>query len=234
MDPKTFPRLFELYELIPKGIESDQFYFPRFDKTIMLSPTAKFHFQLLENELSKLDKASWQLMKNEVKSLLVNKDPKRNWEQLISKLNEAKGYCYLKKIGCSSVQIIPRSKENGIKTPDLEGTKFETVYLCEVKTINISDFEIEKRKVISARDAQYNLPPDFFDKFDSVVEKAKSQLLSYKKGIISKKIIYFIINFDEPLSIYFECYRAEYKEQIIKHLEGRNYDFDIKIHNLLE
>ena len=96
MDPKTFPRLFELYELIPKGIESDQFYFPRFDKTIMLSPTAKFHFQSLENELSKLDKASWQLMKNEVKSLLVNKDPKRNWEQLISKLN----ICYSTIVSC--------------------------------------------------------------------------------------------------------------------------------------
>src|ERR1039458_3272431 len=72
----------------------------------------------------------------------------RGWQALFDRLNEAKAYRYLTKIGCSSVVFIPRTIK---QTPDSEGWLEGQQILCEVKTINISDEEVNARRSFAVR-----------------------------------------------------------------------------------
>ncbi len=229
-----FPRLYELKDRLPESGDSTSLYFQDFDKTLEISEVARNAFSILESELEVLDGESWKFLRDETTSFLAKRHPERNWQQLFDKLNEAKGYKFLSEIGCSQIRFIPRSKKNGIETPDLEGCSCGGVILCEVKTINISDDEISTRKKFIARSANYELPEPFFEKFDSTLKKAESQLLSYRQGDTSRRIAYFIINFDEPLSLNFDCYRVEYRKQLRAHIAKiQPAKIEIKVHDLL-
>jgi len=184
--------------------------------------------------LGALDHEAWEFLKNEAVSLLSKRCPERNWEQLFNRLNEAKSYKLLKDLGCKQVTFIPRSEKDSEKTPDLEGILFGDLILCEVKTINVSGDEITKRKNIIPRDAEYELSKEFFDKFDSTLDEAESQLLSYRKSDPSRRIVYFVIHFDEPLALMFDGYRTAYGRQLRDHIVGRKSgSVEIKVHGLL-
>ena len=68
------------------------------------------------------------------------------WSRLAAALHvfsEARAYGYLVSIGCTGVRFIPRGKR---KTPDLAATLAGEPVFCEVKTINISGEEADKRR----------------------------------------------------------------------------------------
>ncbi len=229
-----FPRLYELKDQLPQTGNPAHLYFQDFEKTLEVNVSAQNAFQVLERELEELDYKAWELLKNETVSLLSNKHPERNWQQLFNKLNEAKGYKLLSELGCKQIKFIPISKIKGIETPDLEGILCDSVILCEVKTINISDDEIFTRKKFIARDVNYDLSKSFFNQFDSALIKAESQLLSYRKGDSSRRIAYFTIHFDEPLSLNFDCCRTEYRRQLADHIKKKKSGgIEIKIHDLI-
>ena len=57
-------------------------------------------------------------------------------------LNESKGYAYLRSIVCTEVEFIKRQDK---KTPDLRAMLDGNPGFCEVKTINMSQVEADRR-----------------------------------------------------------------------------------------
>lgn len=134
---EEFPRLYEVY------CESEQAnaanYFEDFGR-VLGSPLAQSAYKKLEVELEQLEDIAWQELKQKAINYVVAKDERRAWSQLFDILNEAKGYLYLKSEGCKKIHFIPECK--GSKTPDIRAQCGCSIALLDVKTINVSDEEI--------------------------------------------------------------------------------------------
>ena len=129
-------------------------------------------------------------------------------------------------IGCTEVAFIPEGRS---KTADLKATLVSDTVLCEVKTINSSDGEIDARNEFSVRGIVLHLGSGFFSKLGRDLQLAKAQTDAYCSGIASKKIAYVIANFDDIVHEYSEGYLR----QIRGHLEanplpGLEIIFDVK------
>jgi hypothetical protein len=191
---KNFVRLKELASLHRKDKSS---YFNE-DNDRRRQANEQFEEFLLsyEKELSELDDESWSILKRESESLCVQFDEDRGWTKLFEKLNEAKGYCFLKSKGYSKIGFITPSKEGGVETPDLKGERNTSIALCEVKTKNISDDLIESIDKAAVIRSQENLSDGLKKNLKSTFKKARDQLNSYAKFSNPVKYIYLVINYD--------------------------------------
>src|SRR5580658_6058512 len=104
------------------------------------------------------------------------KDQARKWEPLLNKLNQAKAYNYMVRCGYSHVAFIPAPSVKGKKTPDLEASNATGKAPCEVKTINVSDIEAERRQTGGVATVEDQLNIFFLDKFGSTLRQAKAQI----------------------------------------------------------
>jgi len=194
---RKYIRLSELVSLHHPDDENSYFY--NFWETFYESPERVRAFLLIEKELSTLNDISWCFLKEEAKKFCVKPDERRGWNQLFEKLNEAKGYCFLKLKGCSRIRFIPRANKNNIETPDLVGWRKASQVLCEVKTINISDDLLSARRKRSVMCAQNELTAGLANKLKSTITKAASQLNSYSNLPDTEKYIYIVIAYDDEL-----------------------------------
>jgi hypothetical protein len=154
-------------------------------------------------------------LSSETIPLLTRRDPARGWRALFDKLNEAKGYNYLTRIGCTNVGFIPRSQ--GQKTPDLEGFLGSERVLCEVKTINVSEDECEFRKgMFGVKNIVIQLPRQFLNKLESTLQTAQDQMAVYCPK--AEKIAYVVVNYDDL----FHEYEATYSRQLEQFVSARS------------
>ena len=211
------PRIFELIDLIDDRCDPNA-YFREFESRLPQSKNRERAWTARESEFAALDPEAWGKLKLAARPHLVKKptDP-RGWTQLISTLNEARGYIYLKEKGCLAPAFIPKSKRKGIETPDLKGERDGVEpMLCEVKTLNISDDEVAARGTIRARSTETNLSPQFLKKLQKTIAKAFSQLVNYEPEVKHDRVALIIPNFDEFLGEY----KCEYYAQIDEFLES--------------
>jgi hypothetical protein len=213
MSRAEMPRVYELCDLIADRSNPSS-YFQDFDRSVASEPDKKRVWLSREREFQRLDAAAWEFLKDEALPYLSARDSKRRgWEQLISILNQARAHNYLVDRGCSDVRFVERSKEQNRETPDLEAELYGARIVCEVKTLNASQVEIEWRLSGGVGSGTNVLSAPFFKKLDRTVEKAESQMLSYAAGD-AEHIVFFVLNFDDPLG----DYKADYFEQIDDHL----------------
>lgn len=204
-----FPRIYELRDLfrrdLPEGVR-----FPALDNTIYEFPPKRRFLQGVERDLEQLDPVAWAALKAKVPPLL-KKHRTRVWEPLYDTLNEAKGYNYLTRIGCSAVHFIPTVE--GMKTPDLGALSPEgRSVLCDVKTVNISDIEVHRRREGSVGTTIDQLEDGFFRKIQSDLAHAKTQMVTYAPDASTRKIVYVIVNFDDGLHEYVDRYRVQIEQ----------------------
>ena len=133
-------------------------------------------------------------------------------------LNEAKGFAHLRRIGCTNVRFIPHAAD---KTPDLEGILNGGIVLCEVKTINISKEEAQRRQrvhqgEIVSTDISVRLSDGLLQKFTSTLNDAVGQLGSYDSQGQARRIVFAVIHFDDWVG---NC-QPEYFAQIDRHLQA--------------
>ena len=190
-------------------------YFEKFDASLVDIPSKLKHFEHLEAELTGLDDAAWAYLRAQAIPLFEKKHPLRGWQAAFDKLNEAKAYNYLTRLGCTGVNFIPVSSEAWKKTPDLKAKLGSQEVLCEVKTINPSDVEAHRRSSVAkgqfvVRSTQGSLPEAFFDKLTRTVAMATKQMSSYRPQGDARQIVYVILNFDDSLNEYVD----DYLEQI--------------------
>ncbi|WP_144079039.1 hypothetical protein [Nitrospina gracilis] len=175
-----------------------------------------------EKEFQGLNQIAWDQFKTKVKDsnyLTVNSEL-RGWEQLIGLLNEVRGYNYLKNLDCVDIHFLPNESN---ETPDLEGKFAEEIILCEVKTLNISDEESERRNGLVAGEVLNFLPEGFMDKLGKAIDKAHNQCFSFKPN--ARRIVYININFDDFLG---ES-KQDYYKQIDQYLSNKENFPDIEI-----
>ncbi len=78
--------------------------------------------------------------------------------------------------------------------------KFDAFYtrsVCEVKTINFSDFELDRRQSCSCKEVCYELSDNLSGQLEKVIQKATSQLENYKSSNVINSIIFLNINNDD-------------------------------------
>lgn len=206
------PRVYELLDLIDDPLNPSA-YFQDFDDSVRDEPSKKQVWLSREREFQRLDNESWQFLKKEALQYLKVRDTKRGWQQLITILNQVRAHNYLIDKGCIGVRFIPVSKIEGEETPDIEGTLNGTKVVCEVKTVNISDAEADRRKTRGVGNTERSLDQGFFRKLMCDLLKAESQMKSHG-GEDATRIVFVILNFDDFLGEY----KAEYYEQIDRYL----------------
>jgi hypothetical protein len=205
MSRHELPRIYELRDSLANP-SSQNTYFQDFENSIAAHPVKRKHFIHIEADLSGLDLVAWTYLKTEVAHLFERKDPKRGWQAAFDKLNQAKAYNHLGRLGCADVEFIPESTASGEKTPDLQGRLGTIRVLCEVETINPSDNEAIARGQIIARVIPGRLPDAFFRKLAATLTAAELQMDSYCPDTDVRRIVYVILNFDDNLHEHFEDY----------------------------
>lgn len=214
---KELPRLYELRDQI-KETGCPNAYFQDFENKLKDSHWKEKYLDL-EKELQGLDPNAWEFLKNEACPYLIKNDvTMRGWEQLFNILqNQARAYNYLKRIGCTNVQFIPRSRKRRMETPDLKGMMGLGKVLCEVKTINMSDDEAKSRHNVRVHGCddretkEDQLEDGFFKKLESDITKAKGQLESYDPDPKVRRMVFIVPNFDD-----FFC---EYKDRYFRQID---------------
>jgi hypothetical protein len=200
MYEKELRRIYEIRDAFP---HPDQL-----DASLAAIPRKLTIYREIEADLQALDELSWHFLKSELVS--CRRDSKRGWQSLFDKLNQAKAYRYLKGAGYTDIEFIPPSSLNGCKTPDLRACRKSEKALCEVKTINVSDVEVQRRASGGVQAISDQLDPEFFDKLRSTLTAAESQIKAYESEPATKKIAYVIVNFDDR----FHEYANHYQNQI--------------------
>ena len=216
MSRAELPRVYQLIDLIEDRAHHDS-YFQNFEHSIEEESEKRRVWLAREEELKRLAPEAWNFLKNEALPYLTARSHRgRGWEQLISILNQARAYNFLLDSGCSEIRFIPREKEKGKETPDLEAKLDGIPVICEVKTVNISAQEAEARQSDAPSSTLATLEPGFFNKLTSDLEKAKSQMVSYNNSPDVRHIAFVVVNFDDFLAEY----KTEYYEEIDQHLAG--------------
>ena len=141
---RELPRIYELRDLLPNPPPPGA-YLRNLDELLAEIPQKLRQFRHLERDLQGLDTAAWNFLKSELEPLLTAQDAKRGWQPVWDRLNQAKAYNHLKDAGYHSIEFVPPSTVGGLRTPDLRAELNTTSALCEVKTINISEIEAERR-----------------------------------------------------------------------------------------
>lgn len=220
------PRFYELKDLLGDTSDPDA-YFHNFEERLSNGDWLK-KFADREKKLETLDPDAWHSLKSKVFSYLDQRDSRgRGWQQLFDILGEASAYNYLKdSVGCSNVWFIPESKH---KTPELEGVVNGARVLCEVKTINISDVEVQARhSPPEVRKAQSQLDEGFLRKVDCDIAIAKRQLETYDPTQSARHLVYLNMCFDDWVGHYWEDYREQIQQHLSKHRPSVDVVMDVE------
>ncbi len=178
----------------------------------------------------------------------AGKELPRSWQILLDCRSEARAYNHLASRGYSEVEFIPEAV--GQRTPDFKAMSGNRLVLCEVKTINRSDDECNRSSNSSfqecynyrhdksinfdccdnvssceeVRHGQPDLPQEFFNKLNSIINTAITQMNKYDSAGGAKKLVYIFLNFDDILS---ECL-DRYEKQLAD-FKALNSQSDIEI-----
>lgn len=152
----------------------------------------------------------------------------RGWSQLFDILYQARAYNYLTRKGYSEVRFIERSRRQGIETPDLAAQSDSLPVLCEVKTLNVSETEIQYRHEGGARDTPMQLNEYFCRKVFSTIAKAEGQLRAHPVAGRAGYFIYVNISFDDYVGYYQDHYYRQIEEWL---LANPSEGIDLVLHN---
>jgi hypothetical protein len=185
----NFPRLLDLYQHSDKSNPRNYFNveFPL--------PLSKE-----EEQFARLDSESWKTLRNKALPYVSLDDPLRNYQQLWSTLDEARGYVFLADQGYEQIEFIEpdKRKKGGQQSPDLVGYKVGSTAILEVKTVNESNENLDpnaawRHEAIQVRS---DLSPEFKGKLVSTIGQARNQLNSYPHPS-NRKIVLLVVRLDD-------------------------------------
>jgi hypothetical protein len=214
----TFPRLSQLKTAVPDPTHPDA-YFQHFEERLAESEHIRNQFLRVERTLEALDEDAWHDMLQRAAPQTMQRHPTRGWESLFNTLNESKAFAYLRSLGCSEIAFIGVGK---MKTPDLRAVLGGHLVLCEVKTINVSGEEAERRDRIHRGEIVGTSVPisvtlQMLDKVTATVTHAIEQLDHEDPQRIARRIVFTVLHFDDWVG----DYQTEYIAQLDAHLEAK-------------
>ena len=104
------PRLYELKDAAIDPSDPNE-YFHRLEQRCAEHRTVFGIYKKLETDLSVLDEAAWADLRPRALVQATKRHPIRGWQALFDVFNKAKGFAYLRSIGCTDVPY-------GIGAPD--------------------------------------------------------------------------------------------------------------------
>jgi len=197
-------RMLDIINDVRQKFPTDTF-FNEFELQYNIDPLFREWHSSYENVLAQLDDTSWTILKN--KAIRHYKDHRSGQLKtgFYSQLNETFAYCYLLDQGYQNVEFLI---EDGIKKPDIKYSNSGEIYFCEVKSIGISEDEINGRASGKARCLPYaNLSERFMRKLRDDIAKAQRQILSI--GV--NGLVFVYIQTDDASGVYVSRYRDQLK-----------------------
>jgi len=121
------------------------------------------YYRTYDDALRLLDARSWQVLSKKAKEHFLDHRDGQTKQGFFNQLNEAFAYRHLLRCGYRDVQMLSESQR---PTPDIRYTESGQMKHCEVKTLGISDEEIQRRSsVLYDGSDYYRLGDGFFQKF---------------------------------------------------------------------
>jgi hypothetical protein len=201
-------RMAALIQLIKETYPRDKF-FDSVGETLRLSKQARASYRAYDKAFECLDQASWERLSK--KAVAHFRDHRRGQlkQGFFNQLNEAFAYQFLLRQGYTHVSVLP---EDGKTTPDLSYRQGNAVRYCEVKSIGISEEQIDRWEAEEGFDGSiyYDLSAGFLRKLDADLTMAYKQITS--KG--PDGIVFIVASFDDFTLSHYERYRV----QIAQHL----------------
>jgi hypothetical protein len=210
-----FPRLRELKAAVPDPTHPDA-YFQNFDRRVQEGEHIQRLYLRYERPLQLLDAEAWRDLKERATPLTMKRHPTRGWQGLFDTLNEGLGYAHLHGIGCTGIAFLPRASK---RTPDLGASHNGQRVLCEVKTINVSKDEAERRDrtnrgEIKAFKVATSVSDGMLGKVTATLASAVEQLAEADSAQTARRIVFTALHFDDWVG----DYQTEYIEQLDAHL----------------
>ena len=228
-----FPRVYELMDMLVDPSHPDA-YFQDFEK-VLKDQSGLYEFRKVEGWLAELDDAAWQNLKQRATPLLLKRESGRGWQGLFDILrSEARAFGYLQSIGCTGVHFIARTDK---KTPDLGALQEDgRSVFCEVKTINISDDEAEKRSRGHGDDSfsrrSQDVSEGFLRKLSDKLAEAVVQLDAADSKRQARRMIFTMLHFDDWWGNHQARYIAQIDAHLLQHpVDGAELVFCLR-HNL--
>ena len=165
-------------------------YFGIYDSPVLESGT-EGQFTEWESLLQALDSQSFMIFLDKATRYVTKRHDTRGWDQLVACMNEVRGYEYALALGYTNARLLANRSQS---YPDVEASKADEKCLMEVKTIQKSDFDIDRRGRIQTE--ELGLPKGLKDKFRGVYSKACRQILGRPWNGQAKRICYMVINVD--------------------------------------
>lgn len=179
-------------------------FFCNFEKSCRISTEKRTYYNLYNKALMVLDDDSWQILKNKALKHYFNHRKGQRKQGFFNQLNEAFAYRYLIGKGFGNVRFI---EEGNRTSPDIKFTVNNTQSYCEVKTLSISDNEINRRNSQTVIDGRVyiSLSDGFLNKFSDAVDTANQQIHAWG----SNGLVYVIMFFDDIALDYYHIYRKQ-------------------------
>lgn len=192
---QRFPRLFELFEESNKNNTANWFLQQGVLRALREADAAAIS---LEDEMQQLDAEAWSALLRKAVPYVHVRDEWGYHAQLFDRLNEAKRYIYLKRLGYQDIEFV--SEESSKPTPDLCAHLGPTVTLMEVKTVRESEWQKNYFEIPAAeRKAVRGIsePPEGLKKkLLATVAHGRRQLSASEYLNASNRILYLVVRLD--------------------------------------
>jgi hypothetical protein len=204
-------RMLDLVELTKKAHPHDQF-FANLDETLRSSSQARAQYKAYDRALSYLDPESWKVLSEKAVVHFTDHREGQLKQGFFNQLNEAFAYQFLIRRGYKGVTVL---REDGSKKPDLTYINGTARHYCEVKSIGISDNELNRRAAEDVFDASIyqKLSEEFLLKFDGMLKKAYVQISSQS----GPGLVFVVARFDDFTLSHYDKYRKQISQLLSTH-----------------
>lgn len=207
-------RVQELVDAVREAHPTDSF-FADFEASIETVLSKRHHYAVYERAFSGLDCSSWRNLLDKAVAHFHEERPRRRKRAFFDQLNDAFAYRWLANQGFAEIEVLAeqRGKQAREKCPDIRFRSGREQFYCDVKTIENSEDELERRfspPRYHDRSEYALLHPTFFKKIDEAIAKGTEQILARgKHGLV------FILVHSDSFTI--NHYR-QHRTQIVRHL----------------
>lgn len=202
VDPSVeslFPLVTELAESVDRTLPGH--YFANFEADLA-SSGARQWYERLEADLGALTEEARLSLVRKCRPYMCTTRGPRGWDQLISTLEERKGYMFLQMLGCDNIRFLPEGND---PTPDIAADSVEGPVALEVRTLQRSDEALRHIYIAGSGKGQprFRAVPTRYasalgDKFKRTLDEAALQLAGFG-GPASRRIAYLILEADHSI-----------------------------------
>lgn len=194
----------------------EDIFFDEFELRIQESLQAREMFRAYERALFKISDESWPDFLSKVVVCFMNHREGQLKQGFFTRLNEAFAYEYLSLQGFEDIRFVP---EGGRRSPDLSYVDHGELKHCEVKTICVSNDELDRAALEGIYDTSVylQLSDEFLAKLLSTVVNAGEQINS--RG--TSGLIYIILFFDDFTLRHYDRYKLQISQLLEKYTENK-------------